>query len=242
MIRLSTVGRLSVRTLLRDPFLKLMAVLPFGIALIYRFAVPAADAALTGLIDPATFRLRTYYPLISAFLLELTPLFAGGITGFSLLEDRDEGVLTAMAVTPLGRRGYLAARLVFPVLLAVVCSALAVPLAGLHRPEPAAFLIAVVAAAPLAPVSALLVVALAADKVEGLAVWKLLGFLFLGPAVLILPTAAQPVGWPLASYWVARAYLSEGGSAGASAAGFAAFAVLCAVAYLLPVARRLRRL
>lgn len=249
MSRLSTVGGLSVRTLLRDPFLKFMAVMPFGIALIYRFGVPAASGALARVVDPAVFRLSTYYPLISAFLLVLTPLFAGGITGFSLLEDRDEGVFTAVAVTPLGRRGYLTARLVFPVVLSVVCSVLVVPLAALHRPEPDAFLVAVMAAAPLAPVSALLVVALAADKVEGLAVWKLLGLLFLGPAALLLPAAAQPVGWPFASYWVARAYLAGGEPGGFDAAGvaaapgaFALLAVLCAAAYLLPVAGRLRRL
>jgi hypothetical protein len=239
-----------VRTLLRDRFLTFMALLPFAIALIYRFGVPAIDTALARVIDPAVFRLSTYYPLISAFLLGLTGMFAGGITGFSLLEDRDEGVLTALAVTPLGRGGYLTARLLFPALFAVVGSALVVPLAGLHRPEPAAFALAVVAAAPLAPVSALLVVALAADKVEGLAVWKLLGFLFLGPAVLLLPASAQPVGWPFASYWVARAYLAGGGAPGtaAGAAGIPAAvvsafgAVLCTAAYLLPVMGRLRRL
>jgi fluoroquinolone transport system permease protein len=248
----SAVGRLSLRILLRDPFLRLMALLPFVVALVFRVGVPAADAALAGVIDPATFRLSDYYPVISAFLLQLPGLFAGGVTGFSILEDRDEGILSAMAVTPIGRAGYLASRLLFPALLAVVGALIVVPLAGLHRPEPIALLLAAAASAPLAPVSALLLATLATDKVEGLAVWKLVGFLFVGPLVQVLPSAAGAAGWPLASYWATRVYLSgaagsgsagspAGGAAG-QAVGFAALAILCAALYLLPVARRLRRL
>ncbi|MFO7782852.1 MAG: hypothetical protein R6W94_14645 [Spirochaetia bacterium] len=255
MMPATTVGRLSLRILLRDPFLRLMAFLPFVVALVFRVGAPAADAALAEVIDPAAFRLSEYYPVISAFLLQLPGLFAGGVTGFSILEDRDEGILSAMAVTPIGRAGYLTSRLLFPALLAVAGALIVVPLAGLHRPDPLALLLAAAAAAPLAPVSALLLATLATDKVEGLAVWKLVGFLFVGPLVLVLPPAARPAGWPLASYWATRVYLS--GPAGeaaaqaaqpvraaqaAQAAGFAVLALLCAALYLLPVTRRLRRL
>ncbi len=252
MMRASIVGRLSLRVLLRDPFLRLMAVLPFVVALVFRMGVPAADAALAEVIDPSTFRLREYYPVISAFLLQLPGLFAGGVTGFSILEDRDEGILSAMAVTPIGRAGYLISRLLFPAVLAVAGALVVVPLAGLHRPDTVALLLAAAAAAPLAPVSALLLATLATDKVEGLAVWKLVGFLFVGPLVLVLPPAARPAGWPLASYWATRVYLSGPAGEGAAqaaqagqagqAAGFAVLALLCAALYLLPVARRLRRL
>jgi hypothetical protein len=246
MIRASTVGRLSLRVLLRDPFLRLMALLPFVVALVFRLGLPAADAALAEVIDPSTFRLGDYYPVLSAFLLQLPGLFAGGVTGFSILEDRDEGILSATAVTPIGRAGYLTSRLLFPALLAVAGALIVVPLAGLHRPDPVALLLAAAASAPLAPVSALLLVALATDKVEGLAVWKLVGFLFIGPVVQLLPSGAQAAGWPLASYWATRVYLSGAVGAGAAhtshAAGFVVLAFLCAALYLLPVTRRLRRL
>jgi hypothetical protein len=229
-----------------------MALLPFVVALVFRVGLPAADAALAEVIDPATFRLSEYYPVISAFLLQLPGLFAGGVTGFSILEDRDEGILSAMAVTPIGRAGYLTSRLLFPALLAVAGALIVVPLAGLHLPDPARLLLAAAASAPLAPVSALLLVTLAADKVEGLAIWKLVGFLFVGPLVQVLPSGAQAAGWPLASYWATRVYLSGAADAGVAAgavggaavpiATFLALAVLCSALYLLPVARRLRRL
>jgi hypothetical protein len=226
-VSVSAVVAVSGRSLLRDPVLRLMAVMPIVVALAFRLLVPVADAALTRAVDPEIFRLLEYYPIISAFLIQLAGMFAGGVTGFSLLEDRDEGVFAAMAATPLGRGGYIASRLVFPGIAATVGSAVVVPLAALHVPEPGSFVCALIAAAPLAPSVSLLLSGLAGNKVEGLAVFKLLGLLFLGPLVVALPPSFHFVGWPLASYWAARAYLASV----PAAAGHATLSVLCSLAY-----------
>lgn len=226
-VSVSAVIAVSGRSLLRDPFLRLMAVMPIVVALAFRLLVPVADAALTRAVDPKVFQLREYYPIVSAFLIQLAGMFAGGVAGFSLLEDTDEGILSAMAVTPLGTGGYIASRLVFPGFAATVGSAVVVPLSGLHSPAPASFICAVIAAAPLAPSVALLLSGLAGNKVEGLAVFKLLGLLFLGPLVVLLPESLHFVGWPLASYWAARAYLASV----PAAAGYAALSVICSLVY-----------
>ena len=69
--------------------------------------------------------------------------------------------------------------------------------------------------------------------------FKLLGFLYLGPVLVLLPERAQIAGWPLPSYWVTRAYLAGGGAG--TLPGYAALAVLCAAAYAVPALMRMRR-
>ena len=238
MTRAALVVPVAARTVLRDPFLRVMGIVPPAVALLFRYSFPAIDQALVQVLDPTVFRLREYFWFAQLFLIQMAGMFAGGISGFALLEDRDEGILTVMRVTPLGRTGYLTGRLLFPVLLAAVGAATVVPLCGLHRPAAQQFFWAVVASLPGAAVVPLLLSGFAANKVEGLAVFKLLGVLFLGPVVLLLPEHLSFIGWPLSSYWAARAYVAGGA---VEAAGVAAVSVMCSVGYGMLARRGLRR-
>lgn len=205
------LGPLDMRSVGRDPLLRWLTIIPLGLALAARGLLPAALARSAPLLpfDP----LPHYGPVMGFALLMLTPVLAGGVAGFLLLDLRDDGVLAALRVTPPTLRGYLAYRLAAPMLLSLALTLAAFVISGLPSGGPLALLLCALAAAPIAPLFALFLGALAANKVQGFALLKAASVLF------ALPIAARylPWGWqPLLAldplYWPARLYwsLAEG--------------------------------
>jgi len=207
------LGPLDMRSVGRDPLLRWFVLLPLALALAARGLLPAALARAGGLLpfDPQPH----YGPVMGFALLMLTPILAGQVAGFLLLDLRDDGVLAALQVTPPTLRGYLAYRLALPVLLSVALTLLAFPLAGLPAGGPLQLLLCALAAAPAAPLLALFLGVVAANKVQGFALVKASGVLFALPIVArYLPEgwqplmALDPLFWPARLYWA----LSEGGA------------------------------
>ena len=209
---LSTVDAISVG---RDSLLRGMVLVPLGLALTARWVLPLAVAALS---ERLPFDLAALYPqLMSYVLLLLPPVICGMVVGFILLDQRDDHTLTAMQVTPLPLTGYLIYRLAAPMLLGLVMTLLALPLAGLLPLGPLDVLALALAAAPLAPLTALFLAAFAANKVQGFALQKALGLFliapFLGPLV---PPPWQVVLWLVPTYWPAALLGAVPGGTGLS--------------------------
>ncbi|MDX1688582.1 MAG: hypothetical protein R3248_11405 [Candidatus Promineifilaceae bacterium] len=200
-----SLGPIDARNVGRDAMLRWMVLLPFVVAAAMRWLLPTIFAFVDGLIplDLAS----VYAPLMGYLFLLLVPYFWGVVVGFLLLDQRDDGTLTALQVTPLSLNSYLLYRLATPVLLSAVTTMSAFPLTGLaqFRLWPLALL--ALSAALHAPLFALALAALAQNKVQGLALMKASGVVLLPPlAALFLPDALQ---WPLAflpTYWPARFY------------------------------------
>lgn len=111
------------------------------------------------------------YALADMLMLMLTPMMAGMLAGFLMLDERDERVGEYYGVTPIGGAGYLFSRLALPVLWSVAV--------------------------------ALLLLAFAGNKVEGLAVSKMMGLILL-PVVVPFLTSSP---WGMAAglfpaYWM----------------------------------------
>lgn len=190
----------------RDTLLRAMVFLPLGLAAAARWVFPPALARLAGLLP---FDLLSLYPqLMSYVLLLLAPTICGMVVGFVLLDQRDDHTLAAMQVTPLPLRDYLAYRLTAPMLLSLLMTLAALPLAGLLPLSPLALLGLALAAAPLAPLVALFLAGFAANKVQGFALQKALGVLLLAPYLAaLLPgrwellAGLVPTYWPAALLW-----------------------------------------
>lgn len=170
----------DVRNVQRDPMLRWFVLIPIGVALLMRFGVPLLNevaAARWG------FTLEPYDALIASFYLFLMPGLVGMVSGFLLLDQRDDHTLTALRVTPLPFWQYLLYVLGVPTLLGALVGALFIEATGLVELPTAAVIGAAAAAAPIAPVYALFLARFASNKVEGFALAKAVGVIQIPPVL-----------------------------------------------------------
>lgn len=231
---LGALARADVRILRRDPLLPWMLLLPLALAWPMQVFVPLARDTLLAQVG---FDLAPFYPLVMGGYLMTPPGIVGLVTGFLLLDERDSKTLTALRVTPLSMRRYLAYRVAGPLAIATVSTLVGYAIVGL-APVPLDALLSVALVGGLsAPLFALVLAAAAPNKVAGLAVVKMLNAINLLPvAAAFLPMPLQyvagviPTYWPMRALWSAAAgeghtgYLAVGAVATAAALAVAAWA------------------
>lgn len=189
----------DLKNVIREPMLLFLMAGPFVMALGIRWIIPFLAQYLITYID-----LKAYYPLISGFVLVFIPMLLGMLSGFLLLDERDDHVFMTLIVTPLAKNGYIAYRILLPTVSSFLYALLILPLVGLVRVDfitiiPIAFL-----AAFEAPMTALYLVVFAGNKVEGLALSKALGIFMIAPLAgyfmdskLKLLAGLSPFYWPV---------------------------------------------
>ena len=194
----------------RDPLLRVMLLVPLGMAAAVRWVLPSAVRAAS---IPLGFDLMPIALMLASYvLLILPPMLCGMLIGFLLLDQRDEQTWLALRVTPLPLAGYLMYRLATPFVLGMLSSAVALAIAGLITAPPLAMLAVTLTAAPIAPLTALFLAVFAANKVQGLALQKLLSVPLLLPVLgALLPTPwdlaaiIAPTLWPARILWQLQA-------------------------------------
>lgn len=215
----------------RDPVLALAAVFSIVPAIVFASLREAIDAAALDAFGVAEF-MRYVAP--SALVLPAALL--GWVAGFLLLEDRDEGTLTAVAITPAGKTGYFAYRTMVAgfAVVAIVLLSLPVlaPEAGLATGLAIALMIGVEAA-----IIAALLPTLARNRVEGLALSKVMNLAILVPLVAIFATPWRYAAGIVPSYWIGE-MLRLSGTKYLGAATVIAIAV---AVHLVALALALRR-
>jgi len=195
------------RNVFRDGLMVLILVAPFLIAGGFRFGAPFVRKLLLPGFD-----LAIHYPFINTFLLLIPGMMLGAIIGFLLLDERDEQVLSFIAVTPLRLSGYLRFRTAMPVAYSAFFSIPVLLLSGLGEIDVVKTIPVVIMASLGAPMMALFLSSFAANKVEGMAVYKLAGIFQAGAFVAYFVTSdLQYLGGILPSFWVTKAYLSPVG-------------------------------
>ena len=201
-----SLGPIDTVSLLRDPLLRWIVALPIFIALVARFILPI----LIGRME-VTLRvsLGEIYPVIVGYALLITaPVLCGMVIGFLMLDERDDRTLLALRVTPLPLSGYLAWRLLGPMVLSVAATIITFPLAGVERPDIFRVFLSAIAVAPIAPLMALALAAFAENKVQGFALVKISSVFQMAPifAYFIhsdwqLVFGIIPTYWPAKSLW-----------------------------------------
>jgi fluoroquinolone transport system permease protein len=212
---LATFGRNDLRTVRRDSMLVTVMLGPFLYAAALWFL-----PAITGYVARQyTFDLVPYHSaIVSAFCVLGPPLLLGAVLALQLLDERDQNTLAALRVTPVPpitypayRAGLTIALTTFSVLASLAVSgqvdartiALSVPIALM--------------AGLLAPVLGFVMSSLGRNKIEGLAVMRVIGLaVFTVPMIpfFILDSHWQLAFGVLPPYWPVRAFWSayDGGS------------------------------
>ncbi len=198
-----SLGPIDVMSVRRDPLLCWIVALPLLIALLIRFFLPVIIGRLENALH---FGFGTFYQPIAGYALLITaPVLCGMVVGFLLLDERDDRTLLALRVTPLPFSNYLAWRLSLPMLLSVVVTIAAFPLAGLSQPGVPGLLVCALATSPFAPLVALALAVFAQNKVQGFALVKASGVFQMAPLVAYFVKAEwQPAFGIFPTYWPAK--------------------------------------
>ena len=201
------LGPIDLRGVLRDPLLRWMIFFPLVVALAVRWGIPfAADIVRSSY----QFDLLPFYPLLMAFVLLMTPMLAGMVIGFLLLDQKDDQTLAALQATPLMLNGYLTYRMVVPMLLSFLLTLILYLIANLITISLTTLLLTALLAAPLAPFYALVLAGLASNKVQGFAIAKGLGVMLLAPfAVYFVEPPLQWLVGIIPLYWPSKFMLEE---------------------------------
>lgn len=198
----------DAKSIVRDPTLLFVTFLPILLGLILRLFIPW----LANLLQPS-FDLTRYYVHIMGVLAVYPPAAFGWVTGFTLLDERDENILTAVSVTPLSKTGYIAYRLTMPLFVGGALCYITLFVAGLVPLSPAKLLPVAMISSLGAPLAALFMVAFGGNKVEGLAVSKGISLMYIGPlAVIFIQSDWQYLAGVIPTFWVSRAFVSSYGN------------------------------
>jgi len=139
-------------------------------------------------ISENVYPIEPLYPVLFMVLSFIIPMIFSFITAFLIMEERDENLLTILRVMPISRSSYLFYRMLLMTALSFVCVLVFQMLSGLVQVQPLQYLPVAVLFAMFTPLMALIINVLANNKVQGFAVMKSVGGLFLIPLLSLAIT------------------------------------------------------
>jgi fluoroquinolone transport system permease protein len=172
-------GRNDIRGTYRDPLLVMIVFAPVIWTTGVLFLTPRFTEMLAERYD---FDLVPYYPLVlTAFLLPTSIIIVGGLAAFLVLDEVDADTLTALRVTPVPLSTFFAYRAATVMVVTTIYVIATMSFSGILRPGLVASLIPIGLLAGLsAVVSMLFILAMASNKIQGLAAVRGLGMLIAG--------------------------------------------------------------
>jgi fluoroquinolone transport system permease protein len=191
---------------------------PFLIGLIFKFGALFANGITE---DKLSVSLLPWYELVDGMLIYLTPMFTAMICSFLLLEELDEGIGAFYQITPADGYAYLAARIGLPMIWAFAVTVIAGIYFGISGLTMASVLVNSLISALAAISMSVMVVSLAGNRVEGLALSKMMSVSFLGLVLArFVPAPYHYLAAFLPSFWIGK-MLTEGLNAFPFALGIA---------------------
>ena len=195
---------LFLRQIFKDSMLVMVCFAVILAAFFFRFGVPVVENLLCGYLGKERI-LADYYLLFDLMLALITPYLLCFSSALMMLTEYDENLAEYLAVTPVGKRGYIVSRLLFPAVIAFFVSVLL--MLGFTLTDWIFGMILVTCAlCCLVSVSvSLLLFAFSHNRVEGMAMAKLSGLLMFGLFVpFFLFSNVQYLFAPLPSFWIAK--------------------------------------
>jgi len=200
-------GHNDIRGTYRDPLLVMLVLAPVIWTVGTVVLVPPLTATLARRYD---FDLVPYYPLVITALLLLTSIIiVGGLAAFLVLDEIDAGTLSALRVTPVSLTTFFAYRAATVVVITTVYVVATLSFSGILQPGLVPALIPIGMVARLSSVvTLLLIVSVASNKIQGIAMVRLLGIVIAGLPCLpwFVDSAWNLAFGVLPPYWAAKAF------------------------------------
>ncbi len=195
---IKTVLKAELRNMVRDKMYFFFAIYPIILGFIGYLLVPYIDNRVpeTSLIPE----------IIVMFLILVTAFVFGALTGFTLLDDKDDLVLMSLKITPISVKSYVVTKLVLSFFFGIFATVILI-FATNFLPDAQLWEIALITivSSLQAPGVALIVNSFASNKVEGFVVMKLSGMILILPVVAFFVLEWQEVFLIIApGFWSAR--------------------------------------
>lgn len=153
--------------------------------------------------------LEDYEFLMSVAVALMVSLNMGIVLGFQLLEEKEQGVFKAIAVTPLNHSRYLLYRFMLVMVISTLLAYISHIILNFYQVQSMYLLMVLALAAMQVPLQALIISSFANNTVEGFAAMKATGFLLLVPLLIVQFISDNSLSW-LAGifpyFWVIKAY------------------------------------
>lgn len=195
---------LFVRQVFKDSMLAAVCVATVLTAFFIRFGIPTIEGILCGYFQKEVI-LADYYLLLDLLLALITPYMLCFASAMMMLTEYDENMAGYLAVTPVGKKGYILSRLAFPAVIAFIVSIALMLWFSLTVWSFGMILLTCMLTCLVSIIVALLLFAFSHNRVEGMAMAKLSGLLMLGlPIPFFLLSDVQYLFSPLPSFWIAK--------------------------------------
>ena len=120
--------------------------------------------------------LVSYYEMFSWLLAMLIGMLFAFVGGLVILGEIDDNITKYIMITPAGMKGYLWSRIMIPAILSGIAALVCIPIFSLVSLGFYTLVVMVIATMLNGIVTALLVVSISSNKVEGMAIGKISGF------------------------------------------------------------------
>ncbi len=198
-----------VRQIFEDTMLAAVCAATLLAAVFIRFGIPAVENALCGYLGQDAI-LAHYYLFFDLLLAVVTPYMLCFASAMMMLTEYDENMTGYLAVTPVGKKGYILSRLVFPAILAFIVSLMLMHWFSLTKWALGMIVSVCLATSLMSIAVALFLFAFSHNRVEGMAMGKLSGLLLMGlPVPFFLTSNMQYWFSPLPSFWVAKLSMEQ---------------------------------
>ena len=166
---LVALAKFEIKNVIRDRMTLVMLLWPVALGVIGKYLISS------GVLEGQAVS-------ITAMILSLITGFAyGAMSGFSLLDDRDDQVFASIQISPVSLSLYVWFKIIFAYILAVLAGYFMLWIVGAAVMTALEGLLVSALSALQVPIVALLVNAFARNKVEGFVAMKATGFLILLP-------------------------------------------------------------
>lgn len=193
---------IGFRVMLRDPIMLVLIPAPFLVGVTFHFFLPIVNQFL---VQQFSIAINNYYALTDGLMLLLAPTLLTISSAFLLLEECDEGISGYYQITPSGRLHYLMARIGIPALWGFINSILLGIVFTLSSLTFLSLFAISFIASLFSCAVAMMIVAFATNRVEGLAISKLTGITMIGPLIpwFIFDSWRWFLGF-LPTYWLGQ--------------------------------------
>lgn len=201
--------RQFLRSIWNDYMLLACLFSPILMGLAFKIGVPALEAFLCGYFSQTAI-LAPYYILLDLLLSLMTPLmlcFAGAMV---MLEELDDGTAKYLLVTPLGKAGYLCSRIGVVAVLSLLYNIIIMLIFSLSDISGYQIILSAMLNSVISIIVAMLVTSFARNKVEGMGLIKLSGFMIFGfLGAFFIHSPAGYLAGILPSFWIAKLVLDQ---------------------------------